>query len=220
MLLQHWIWIFSLNCNSIQEQRERKLEVVGKPARMPLSRTHARTDRRTTRQRNASGLIYSITRTKCTTTNSMRARLKPSAQTNRKPNGSWRRTYLVPRPRRWTVLCLRCLAVSRSSGFRRPMPGLWPRSRRLGLDAASKSPDFLGLASVWWIGASASASARKASCTSLCYIVGSWAARSPVCPLILAYEIPCFFPFAKTVCVSVRKNSVDVSKDRKWPLPR
>ena len=48
-----------------------------------------------------------------------------------------------------------------------------------------------------------------------CTSVGSWAARSPVCPLILAYEIPCFFPFAKTVCVSVRKNSVDVSTDRK-----
>jgi len=48
------------------------------------------------------------------------------------------------------------------------------------------------------------------------YIVGSWAARSPVCPLILAYEIPRFFPFAETVCVSVRKNSVDVSTDKKW----
>jgi len=46
--------------------------------------------------------------------------------------------------------------------------------------------------------------------------VGSWAARSPVCPLILAYNIPRFFPFAKTVCVSVRKNSVDVSEDKKW----
>ena len=50
--------------------------------------------------------------------------------------------------------------------------------------------------------------------------VGSWAARSPVCPLILAYEIPRFFPFAKTVCVSVRKNSIDESKDKKWLLPR
>ena len=47
------------------------------------------------------------------------------------------------------------------------------------------------------------------------YIVGSWSARSPVCPLILAYKIPRSFPFAKTVCVSVRKNSVDVSKDKK-----
>ena len=47
------------------------------------------------------------------------------------------------------------------------------------------------------------------------YIVGSWSARSPVCPLILAYKIPRFFPFAKTVCVSVRKNSVDVSTDKK-----
>ena len=49
--------------------------------------------------------------------------------------------------------------------------------------------------------------------------VGTWSARSPVCPLILAYEIPRFFPFAKTACVSVRKNSVDVSTDKKWPLP-
>jgi len=49
--------------------------------------------------------------------------------------------------------------------------------------------------------------------------VGSWSARSPVCPIILAYKIPRFFPFAKTVCVSVRKNSVDESKDKKWPLP-
>ena len=46
-------------------------------------------------------------------------------------------------------------------------------------------------------------------------IVGSWSARSPVCPLKLAYNIPRFFPFAKTVCVSVRKNSVDVSEDKK-----
>ena len=31
----------------------------------------------------------------------------------------------------------------------------------------------------------------------------------------LAYKIPYFFPFAKTACVSVRKNSVDASTDKK-----
>ena len=45
--------------------------------------------------------------------------------------------------------------------------------------------------------------------------VGTWSARSPVCPLILAYENSILLPFAKTVCVSVRKNSVDVSEVRK-----
>ena len=51
-------------------------------------------------------------------------------------------------------------------------------------------------------------------------IVGTWSARSPVCPLILAYGNSILLPLAKTVCVSVRKNSVDVSTDKKWPLPR
>ena len=59
--------------------------------------------------------------------------------------------------------------------------------------------------------------AKNLRCDELLYytFVGSWSARSPVCPLKLAYNIPRFFPFAKTVCVSVRKNSVDVSEDKK-----
>jgi len=38
--------------------------------------------------------------------------------------------------------------------------------------------------------------------------VGTWSARSPVCPLVLAYDIPCFFPSrGPSVCLSVRIRS-------------
>ena len=52
--------------------------------------------------------------------------------------------------------------------------------------------------------------------------VGSWAARSPVCPQILAYNIPCFFLSRRpSVCLSAylcpifKKNSACYL----WPCP-
>jgi len=51
--------------------------------------------------------------------------------------------------------------------------------------------------------------------TSFESCVGSWSARSPVCPLILAYEIPRFFLSRRpSVCLSVRIRSTE-STDRK-----